>query len=305
MRALIVIVFACWLSPVWGQSIEATLAFDSDTTAVGRLQQVVMEIFHPEDIVVVFPLNKEAFLPFELVSQEAEPTRTEEGKSIDRVIYQVRTFELKEKQALRLPYAYLPPGTQQQDTSWEYVSSDTIRLKARIAEEQAADSLEAFGELDQVSEPPDYSLLTILGIILLIMLVPLGIFLRGPIQRYLRLQGLKQEWQSIRKEIKGLGKQTDQAEVLNQLNRIWKHYLDPDDTVGLRSMTTTELQIHIPELMFLTRPQQEILLKLSQVSDQVIYAGEHIQEDVISGLTWELYEVIDATYQERKEGIRV
>lgn len=305
MRALFTIAFACWLSPLWAQQVAASLAFDSDTTAIGKVLNVRMEIAHPEDLVVVFPLNKDAFLPFELISQTAAATETQQGRSLDVVTYQVRTFELREKQALRLPYAYLPPGTQSRDTTWEYVLSDTVRLNVRIREEQKEDSLESFGELDEVSDPPDYSLLTLLGIILLIMLIPLVIFLRGPIQRYLRLQSLKQEWGSIRKEIKLLIEQEDQAEVLNQLNRIWKHYLDPDDQIGLRSMTTTELQVHIPELIFLTRPQQEILLKLSQISDQVIYAGEPVSDDLISAITWELYEVIDATYEDRREAMRL
>ena len=303
MKFLISLFCCLWTASLLGQAVEASLRFGSDTTAIGRLISLKMEIAHPEELVVVFPLESDAFHPFELVSQVAKPTKTVAGNSLDEVTYQVRTFEMLEKQTVRLPYAFLIPGVSSVDTSWNYVQSDTVSLNVRIGEPESDRGLESFEGLNPIDTPPDYSLMMILGIIVLIMLIPLGMFLRAPIQRYLHLQQLKQAWQGVRKSLKQLENNSDQTFVLDRLNRIWKYYLDDKDQIGLRSMTTTEVELHIPELMFLTRSQQNILVQVSKAADRVIYAGTPISDSELSTLIWELHEVVDATYQERREAM--
>lgn len=258
-----------------------------------------MSLTHPEEMVVIFPRKEEAFQPFELVSSDVTPTKTKSGISVDAVRYRLRTFDLAPKQAVLLPYAYLIGS----DTIQKFVRSDSLQILFRIPKGEESGNFQAFEGILTLPLPPNYSLWILIGIILLILLFILAIFLRQPLDRYLKLQRLKQEWMEVRKELKRLERHTDQSYQMDQLNHLWKEYLDQSDEIGLLSMTTTELQNNLPLLMFLTRSQKDILLKASQVGDQVIYAGESIPQEDFNTLIWELHEIIDTAYEERKEKI--
>ena len=256
-----------------------------------------MSISHPENIVIVFPQDEEDFQPFELVSRMAHPTQTRSGISVDAVQYQLRTFEMIPHQAVLLPYAYLI-GT---DTIRQFIRSDSLEILFRVAEDTETTTFEAFEGIIPLSSPPNYHVWIVVGIVLLILLGIASFALRRPIDRYLKLQRLKQEWADIQRQFRKLEKYPEQASQFDQLNHLWKTYLDPKDKIGLRSMTTTELQNNLPLLMYLTRAQKDLLLTSAKMGDQVIYAGEEVPQEELKSLIWDLYEIIDAAYQERRE----
>ncbi|AMR25754.1 hypothetical protein A0257_00725 [Hymenobacter psoromatis] len=87
------------------------------TGPVGRFSRAVVEVgqplsyelsyLHDPAEEVVFPDSLAAFGPFEYAGRRWLPTRTENGRSLDRVVYQLRTFSLAPVQALQLPVLVL------------------------------------------------------------------------------------------------------------------------------------------------------------------------------------------------------
>ncbi|MEM7374725.1 MAG: hypothetical protein AAF587_39400 [Bacteroidota bacterium] len=300
MRILLFICAFLLFGHSQAQEVLAILEFDTDTVSLGRPVPLHLSISHPEDIVVVFPVGKKEFEPFELAGRKVEPTLTDEGLSVDAVTYQLRTFDLAPKQAVSLSYAYVVG----KDTIREIVRSDSLRLNFQVHTDPDAGAFQTIDGVLPLSPPPNYGLWTMLGVMLLILLGALAVLLRRPIDRYLRLQRLKQEWMEVRKQLKRLGQHSNQTYQLDQMNHLWKGYIDPDDAMGFLSMTTTELKNNLPLLMFLTRSQKDILLQAAMAGDKVIYANEQIPKDEVDSLIWNLHEIIDTVYGERQELIK-
>jgi len=104
----------------------------SGTAPVGRFSQAVVEVGQPLDYVlsyahapaeeVIFPDSLASFGLFEYAGRRWLPTRTENGRSLDRVVYHLRTFSLAPVQALQLPVLLLHGAT------------DTLRLLPPVAQ---------------------------------------------------------------------------------------------------------------------------------------------------------------------------
>ena len=99
---------------------------------VGRFSRAVVEVGQPLDYVlsythdptaeVVFPDSLASFGPFEYAGRRWLPTRTTNGRSLDRVVYHLRTFSLAPVQTLQLPVLLLHGG------------ADTLRLLPPVAQ---------------------------------------------------------------------------------------------------------------------------------------------------------------------------
>ncbi|MGI4872380.1 MAG: hypothetical protein ACRYFX_14530 [Janthinobacterium lividum] len=104
------------------------------TPPSGRFSRTVVEVGQPltyelsyrhnpaEE--VVFPDSLADFGTFEYAGRRWLPTRTENGLSLDRAVYQLRTFSLAEVQQLQLPVLVLRGAT------------DTLRLLPAVAQVQ-------------------------------------------------------------------------------------------------------------------------------------------------------------------------
>lgn len=300
MRILLSICAFLLFGGTHAQEVLAILEFETDTVSIGRQIPLHLSISHPEDMVVIFPMGKSEFAPFELAGRDVKATETSDGFSVDAVTYQLRTFDLSPKQAIALSYGYIVG----RDTIKEIIRSDSLRLNFHLQDDVETGAFQSIDGVLPLSPPPNYSLWTMVGVILLILIGVIAILLRRPIDRYLKLQRLKQEWIEVRKQLKRLGQDDDQSYQLDQLNHLWKSYLDPDDSIGFLSMTTTELKNNLPLLMFLTRTQKDILLQAAMAGDQVIYANEPIAKEEVDTLIWNLHEIIDTVYEERQDLIR-
>ncbi|MEZ4772217.1 MAG: hypothetical protein R3D00_03475 [Bacteroidia bacterium] len=285
---------------VEGQTIRANLEFATDTMAIGRPVVLRMAIEHPEGSVVVFPRDPRLFAPFEFVRADAEPTRTVNQVSWDVVNYTLRSFELYPRQAVNLPFIWI----SQKDSIKEYITSDTIRLVERIAEVTDDLRYKNGGDIIGLQDPPNY--IIIFGIILatLFALVIIAILLRKPIQRYLTLRRIQQEWGGIKRQIRRLEQMQDQAKVLDELNLLWKKYLDPDDTYALRTKTTTELREDISRIQGFSIEQQKVLIQTALTGDQVIYAGEVIEKPEVLRMITEVRNILGYAYERRKRKMK-
>ncbi|MDX2248662.1 MAG: hypothetical protein SF052_17890 [Bacteroidia bacterium] len=283
-----------------GQTIRANLEFAEDTLAIGRPVLLRMAIEHPENTVVVFPRDPKLFTPFELITAEAEPTRTVSGVSWDVVNYSLRSFELYPRQSVQLPFIWV----SNTDSIKEYILSDTLRLVERIAEVTDELRYKSQEGILLLQDPPNY--IFIFGIILgvLSFLLITAFLLRKPIRNYLTLRQIKQEWGGVKRQLRRLEQMQDQAKVLDELNHLWKKYLDPKDTYALLTKTTTELREDIARIPGFSMEQQKTLIQTAMVGDQVIYAGVVIEKTDIMKMITEIRNVLGYAYERKKRKMK-
>lgn len=302
LLSLLLLVGTVWLpSSVSGQDVTVELRFLVDTFAIGKPVPLYMEIRHPDSVAVIFPDRKQ-FAPFELVSLEVDPTETKDQQSRDAVVYMVRSFTMRDTQRVSLSYAFAL-GT---DTVRRQLRSDYIRLNYRTTETDTTQSL-ALRSIDsvwQMATPADFSWvgLVVLGFLLLCLLTIT--LLRKPIRRVLHIRRNRQEWASVRKRLTRLSSIDNQASLFDQLNQLWKQYLDPREEVGLRSMTTTELRAASGKLPASIQARQKLLVRASEMADQVIYAGQAVADSEVQMVLWELQDLMLKVFEQREKQIR-
>ncbi|RMG75542.1 MAG: hypothetical protein D6722_00780 [Bacteroidetes bacterium] len=273
------------------------LSLASDSLRVGEPFEARLEIQHAPDVVVVFPSRRTRLAPFELVDARAEPTVTQAGRSRDVLTLALRTFEVADKQVLRLPYAYLSG----RDTVWQTIASDTLAM-VRLAPVPPGEEVgyRHSEDLMHWTLPRDYSWLVLLLAIALFVLGGVVFFLRRPLRRYLYLSRLSREWKATYRELTEIGALGQQEALFAQLNGLWRRYLDPDERLGLASMTTTELQQGVMALTHLSTHQQATLLEAATKADRVLYARLDLPPGEVAPLLRNLAEVLRATYEARR-----
>ncbi|WP_426060140.1 hypothetical protein [Hymenobacter sp. B1770] len=116
--------------------------FLKPTALVGEPIDYELRYDHAPDLEVVFPDSLAAFVPFEYAGKTYFPTRTRNGRSLDRTIYHLRTFRLDSVQTLALPVVVL----QGRDTLRVAPEPSRVRL-LRTAPPQPAST--ALPELQQ------------------------------------------------------------------------------------------------------------------------------------------------------------
>lgn len=283
------------------QKIEAKLDFLSDTIAIGRPIPLRFEIKHPDTTVVLFPRSTTQLGKYTIASQEVFPTKTVRNISTDAVIYYLQSFEIADKQAIELSFAYLVGN----DTIRDSVQSDSVKWISRIPE--VSDSLTYKHHLGvlPMKTPANVWLITFVILGALTLLIGLGFLLKNPITRYLQKRFILREWGNLRKQISRLQQQIgNQPVYLDEMNKLWKDALAQEGGVSLRSMTTTELIPNLEESENLSPEQKEILIKAAKAGDQVIYAGIQIKKSELETISDGISNVLEAVFQSRMKTIK-
>lgn len=279
---------------------QVRLTFGQDSVALGERVELTLEITHAPTTQVLFPSRRKDFLPFEYVRSQ-QPTQVNvAGQIKESVIYEVRTFDLAPQQAVTLPYQY----QSESDTVKAMVRSDSVILAERIPELSDTLKYRLDPNLYDLVEEEENSLIwwaVIGGIVALSLLVWL---LRRPVTYLLARRTLLTDWQQVRRQVQRLEKEEDQRRLFDELSRLWKHWMDPEDRFGLPSMTTTELESRLPQLTHLTPGQRAILLQASRDADRTIYAGQQLDRPTISQLIHSLIEVMQIEYKRRDKLVR-
>ena len=284
---------------IFAQSIKAKLEFQTDTVQIGQVVAVKMVIEHPAEVILVFPESRD-FAPFELVSREPEPTQTINGVSWDVVTYQVRSFSLATKQAIRLPYSFYG----RRDTIQRFVSTDSIYMSLVTPEDISGLEYQSHDGMISMVDPPNYLGIGILVAAIFVVMAIAGFFLRKPLEKYLAIRKTDLEWRAVKKQLKRMENLPDQIKLFDQLNQLWKAYLDPDDSIGLRSMTTTEIRREIIKFSDYSMNQQQVLINTSRTADQVIYAGKTLRLAEVLEILENIKKVLGSTYLRRKKQVK-
>lgn len=254
---------------------SARLTFAADTLAIGRPAEARLEIVHPASMTVIFPAAAEAFAPFEYLSAAAEPTATHGGQSRDVAIYQVSSFEMADSQQLSLPWAYV---TAQGDTVVQRASSNLLRLQRRSQPNDT--TLRADRAALHLSDEPDYVILGLLMLLVLVVLGVAGALARKPLMRWYAQRHIRAHWKTVDQRWAALKNKTNNpAEFLEELAHLWKEYIDLGVRPPLRSFTTPELEVIIRRRAELLPEQKEALINNSRWADEVIYAQKPAPTD--------------------------
>lgn len=279
--------------------VQAKLIFSQDSVALGEVIELKMILIHPEGTEVFFPSRRRDFLPFEWIDSERLPTETRDDKLINAMVYRLRTFKLAPRQGVTLPYGF----RSNTDTLRNEVISPRLHLAQRIT--TLSDSLGYRTDPELVSLGTEESsvpwVLWIMGGLLLLGV--LAWMLRPPLLRMLKRRSLRQEWSQLRKQIQRLPEEADQGELFDQLSRLWRQWLDPEEKWSLLSLTTTEMQQRLPQIPTLSDAQREHLLSIAQASDQAIYAGRNLSKEKIEHQITHLLPILEQEYRRRYQAI--
>lgn len=284
-------------SALFSQEVSATFHFEEDSVDLGRPVKGVLEISHPSATVVIFPDSAIDFAPWEIASSIPHPTVTKSGISVDRKTYFIRNFEIDSVQTLRLPYRYLIGN----DTVLQYSGYDTLLFRTRIPEWNDSLKLKYFEGLTAIADPPNYALILVIWVATMLLLALLFILLRKPFLSWLKTRKIDKEWREVTNRLRNSGHLIPQQQAfINEVNYIWKKYLDPSRQFSLSSLTTPELRETLPKLEQLDESDRRSLLEISQTADMIQFAGMRAGEDSLKALPDRLLSLLEKEFKRRK-----
>jgi hypothetical protein len=130
-------------------------------------------------------------------------------------------------------------------------------------------------EIADIREPIDWMAWGIICAVCLMAIIAAGLVFSKPISRWLRRRRIQREFRRHLSQLESLkGQSSIQTAFFPGLNRIWRSYFDRDGNLALGSMTTTELRDAIARLQALDDSDRRLLLRLSESTDFVLYAGK-------------------------------
>jgi len=247
--------------------------FSRAEVAVGQPLDYELRYEHAPDEEVVFPDSLAKFAPFEYVGRTWQPTRTKNGRSLDRTVYHLRTFSLAPAQALQLPVLVLR-------------RTDTLRLLPAPAQVQLRRTAPAVPsgsagppalrqDLRQLPLEPAFNYpFWLAGLVGVLALVAAGAALFG--QRWQRRYGLYKRRKNHVYFLAQFARHTERfalsrsAPVVERVVVLWKNYLSSLEESNLNSLTTKELVEHFNN--------DDDVRRALRATDRVVY-GNLLSED--------------------------
>jgi hypothetical protein len=264
----------------------------------GRFSRAVVEVGQPVDYElsylhdpraeVIFPDSLANFGSFEYVGRRWLPTRTQNGRSLDRAVYHLRTFSLAPVQALQLPVLLL------------HGASDTLRLlppAAQVRLHRVAPTLYS----GEAAGPPtlrtNYRELPLapafnypFWLAGLAGLLALGggawaLYGRRWRQRYGRYKRRKNHVYFLTQFTRNAERFTfsRSAPLVERTVTLWKNYLSSLEETNLNSLTTKELTEYFQN--------NEDVRRALRATDRVVY-GNLLSEDA---------QEVDAAFQRLRD----
>lgn len=274
-----------------GAAAQAPTTADSSTGPTGRFRRPAVRVGelveyelsyrHAPALEVIFPDSAADFAPFEYVGRRYYPTRTRQGRSLDRAVYRLRTFSLDSVQRLVLPVTVLSG----RDTLLVPTAPATVRL-ARTAPTPPPGVAPVLRQnLRVLPVAPQFNYpywLAGLGVVLaLVGGVVLG-FRRSLRQRYRRYRLRKNHAYFLAQYARHVERFTLSRSPTNMERAItlWKNYLSTLEDNNITSLTTREIVDHYHR-------DADVSLAL-RLADRVIYGKQFSEDDTETDLAFEL-----------------
>ncbi|MGY6559717.1 MAG: hypothetical protein ACXIT9_10620 [Nitritalea sp.] len=254
----------------YSQTAEVWGYFKEDSLKIGQPAHFVLKARYPEQLNVVFPDSAYNYAPFVLLGRQTFPSYTEDGLTVDSVVYRITHFEMDSVLSLALPIFAL-----QEFDSLVYEAEIPFPIATQFVLRELPESLDLLS-LDAYQDVPkgfNSLLWGILGLVFLTVLAGLlyvyGDRLRQRWRVYLekrRYKRFKTKWQ-----------QTEQAfldaptmEKADELLGLWRAYMQHLNQKPFREWTASE----IADFM-----ENKELLKEFRAIEAIIYAGAAASAD--------------------------
>ena len=247
--------------------------FLKKTVLLGEPLDYELRYEHAPDLEVVFPDSLARFAPFEYTGQTFFPTRTRQGRSLDRVVYHLRTFRLDSVQTLALPVAVL----QGFDTLSVVPLPSRVRLRrtAPPLPIGVAEVPTLRQNLTLVPIEPLFNYPFWLAGALALLLLAAGsaaLFRRGLRRRYQAYKMRKNHGYFLAQFARHVERFELSRSSINveRAVALWKNYLAGLENSGLNSFTTREIVAYFEN-------DSDVRQALS-ATDQVIYGNLQTEE---------------------------
>lgn len=217
--------------------------FSKATVLVGEPVDYELRYEHPPGLEVVFPDSLARFAPFEYTGKTFFPTRTRQGRSLDRTVYHLRTFRLDSVQTLALPVAVL----QAHDTLSVRPAPSRVRLRRTAPSTPVAAELPPLRQnLDLVPVEPvfNYPYWLAGGLAGLLLLASSAALFRRPIRQRYQAYKLRKNHGYFLAQFARHVERFDLSRSATNVERavaLWKNYLAGLENSGLSSFTTREI----------------------------------------------------------------
>ena len=245
------------------------------TVLIGEPLDYELRYEHAPDLEVIFPDSMARFAPFEYVGKTFFPTRTRQGRSLDRAIYHLRTFRFDSVQTLSLPVTILAGD----DTLSVAAPPSRVRLLRTAPPPPAgASTLPALRQnLALVPVEPLFNYpywLAGVAALLLLLAGSAALFRQRLTRRYRAYKMRKNHGYFLaqfarhveRFELSRSSINVERAVVL------WKNYLAGLENSGLNSFTTREIVAYFEN--------DNDVRKALNATDKVIYGNVQTEEAV-------------------------
>ncbi|GAB3238025.1 hypothetical protein GCM10027346_30200 [Hymenobacter seoulensis] len=242
------------------------------TVRVGEILEYELTHVHAAQQEVIFPDSAAEFAPFEYVGRQYYPTRTRQGRSLDRAIYRLRTFSLDSVQTLTLPVTVL----RGRDTLAVPVAPAQVRLVRTAPPADPAAPLVLRQNLRPLPIEPTFNYPYWLTGAALLLLLAGGLVLvfRGRLQlRYRRYRLRKNHAYFLAQYGRHVERFTLSRSLTNMERAItlWKNYLSALEESNIKSLTTREIVAHYQN-------DADVGLAL-RLADRVIYGNQVSESD--------------------------
>ena len=247
--------------------------FSRATVEVGQPLDYELRYEHAPSEEVVFPDSLASFTPFEYMGRTWQPTRTLNGRSLDRTVYHLRTFALTPTQALRLPVLVL----RGPDTLRLLPPMAQVRLRrtAPLVVGEAATPPVLRQDLGQLPLKPAFNYPFWLAGLAGILVLAAGVAaLFG--RRWQRRYGLYKRRKNHVYFLTQFARHAERfalsrsAPVVERVVVLWKNYLSSLESTNLNSLTTKELVEHFNN--------DDDVRRALRATDRVVY-GNLLSED--------------------------
>lgn len=249
--------------------------FSQLVTRIGQPLDYELRYEHAPNLEVIFPDSLASFTPFEYDSKTWFPTRTQDGRSLDRAVYHLRTFSLDSVQTLALPILIL----RGDDTLRLLPSPARVRLRRMTPAALGIRSEPPVLRQNQllVPLPPafDYPFWLALATVVLAAGAGSAAFFRRRIQRRYHAYKRRKNHQYFLAQFARHVERFSLSQSATNVERavsLWKNYLSGLDTSPLTSFTSRELVTYFRE----DADVKEAL----DTTDRVVYGNQQIEDEV-------------------------